>query len=202
MTSRSVATPPLLVVLHGHASSPADAAAFAERIDPDRAFHHVTPVGPLVVDGGLAWFDDSAESVAAAARTVALLLVGLASDQPAPVIAVGYSQGAAALLAALAMADTPPVRLAAAACVSGFLPDTTGWEWQLDRLGDMPILIQHGRDDEVVPSFLATDLVTMLEHAGASVTHDEADAGHEITDPMVAALRSWLATVGVVEVSG
>lgn len=199
VSGRSVATSPLLVVLHGHGSSPAEAAGFAERIDPGRELHHVTPVGTVAVPGGLAWFDEHPASLRSAATTVAALLAGLAEDQRAPVVAVGYSQGAAALLAALLFPDVPPCRAAAVVCVSGFLPDAAEWEWQLDRLAGVPVLVQHGRADTVVPSFLSADLATLLGAAGASVTFDESDASHTPTDEMVATIRSWLGRVTAAE---
>ncbi len=192
--SRSVASP-LLVVFHGHASSPLDAGSLAERIDPDRAFHHVVPVGPVSVSGGRAWFGDQPDSLADATHTVASLLRGLCEDQGGPVFAVGYSQGAAALLAALAAPSTPAASLSGVVCISGFLPEPPEGEWHLDRLKDVPVLLQHGRGDDVVPAFLAADLAAMLSTAGVSVDHHEFDATHAPTDEMAANARVWLASL-------
>ena len=187
--------PPMLVVLHGHASSPADAAEFAEQIDPSREFHHVIPAGPLTVDGGLAWFDDAPESILEAAETVAALLRGLVEDQPASVVAVGYSQGAAALLAALTCPTAAAAPLAGIACVSGFLPDPPLREWALERLRGVEVLVQHGRHDEVVPAFVAGDLVALLEGVKAHVRFDELDIGHQRTPESIAALRDWVVSL-------
>lgn len=149
----------------------------------------------MVVGQDLGWFDDSAESVLAAADTVAALIEGLVEDQPGEVVAVGYSQGAAALLAALTAPRNQRINVAGVACISGFLPDATGTEWDLGRLRGVEVFVQHGRDDDVVPAFMAKDLAALLEEAGASLTYEELHMGHERTPESIASARAWLSAL-------
>jgi predicted esterase len=182
------------VVLHGHASTVLAAAELAADLDPDGRYHHAAPEGPLELDDGTrAWFSDERGSLAAGRSTVRALLEGLVDDTGLEVVVVGYSQGAAVALAAL----TDPWRgrlegLAGLAVLSGFLGDAHGLEQDLSLLAGVPVLIEHGRGDDVVPDFFATDLATSLEQAGAAVRTAWFDMGHERTAASLDAARSWL----------
>jgi predicted esterase len=181
---------PLLVVLHGHDSTPTDAEALAQQIDPDRRFRHVAPEGPLAVPGGgRAWFSDQPGTLAKSRATLAAVFTELAAS--APVVVVGYSQGGAAALATLSSPDGP--RVGAVACVSGYLGEEPGLDHDLGRLVGTSVLVQHGLHDDVVPDFLARDLVTALEAAGVDVVAEWFDMGHERTAESRAALAAWLA---------
>ena len=184
-------------MLHGHASDAAQAATFASELDPAGRFHHVTAAGPIGLgDGTFAWFDDTPGSLARCGSVVRSLLCGLSHDQPAPVVVVGYSQGGAAALAAMveAVADPAP-GIAALAVVSGFLAEDTQVGIDLGRLHGLPVLVQHGEADEVVPAFLAEDLVGALRAAGVDAALDLRPLGHERDAGSVEALRGWLEAV-------
>jgi predicted esterase len=182
------------VVLHGHASTAVAAAELAAELDPDGWFHHAAPDGPLQLeDGTRAWFSDERGSLAAGRSEVRALLEGLVEDTGLDLVVVGYSQGAAVALAAL----TDPWRgrlagLAGLAVLSGFLGDAHGLEQDLSLLAGTPVLIEHGRGDDVVPDFFAADLATSLEDAGAAVRTAWFDMGHERTAASLDAARNWL----------
>ncbi len=182
---------PALVVLHGHDSTPAEAAALANELDPGGLYLHVTPEGPLeTADGRREWFTPAPGTVAATRHALGALFADLAATSPA-VVVVGYSQGGAAGLAALTAPDGP--RVDAVAVVSGYLGDEPRLEHDLGRLAGTSVLIQHGTADEVVPSFLATDLQGSLEAASVLVEAQWFDIGHERSVASVDALRSWVA---------
>jgi predicted esterase len=61
-------------------------------------------------------------------------------------------------------------------------------------------MVQHGRHDDVVPDFFAEDVATALGAAGAQVTTDWRDMGHERTDESVAALAEWIGPLAGSEV--
>jgi phospholipase/carboxylesterase len=185
----AVPDPQLLIVLHGHDSSPEDAGALARQIDPDARFAHVAPEGPYdTVGGGREWFSDTAGSLARTQIVLSSLFAELAAT--GPVVVVGYSQGAAAALATLTSPGAPSVK--AVACVSGYLGEEPGLDHNLGRLAGTTVLVQHGRQDDVVPDFLARDLVTALEAAAVDVTAQWFEMGHERTVESLAALTEWL----------
>ena len=181
---------PLLVVLHGHDSTAEAATELARELDPDGRFHHVAPQGSTrTTTGGYEWFSPEPGTLAAAQAVLGPLLAELSAT--GPVTVVGYSQGGAAALATLTSPDGPTVM--AVACVSGYLGEEPGLDHDLARLAGTPVLIQHGRHDEVVPDFLAADLVAALEAAGIAVRAQWFDMGHERTADSLAALRDWVA---------
>jgi len=180
----------LLVVLHGHDSSPGDAADLARRIDPGGRFAHIAPEAPYEsAGGGREWFSDTAGTLAHTQGALGSLFAELATTSP--LVVVGYSQGAAAALATLTSPGAP--RVSAVACVSGYLGEEPGLDHELGRLVGTAVLVQHGRHDEVVPDFLAHDLVNALEAAGVTVTAQWFEMGHERTVERLAALTEWLA---------
>lgn len=180
----------VLVVLHGHASDAPAAAALAEQLDPRGRWHHVAPEGPIPLSGGgRAWFDDEPDSV----RSTRDLLGGMVVDLAAQggMYLFGRSQGAAAGLVTWCSLDLPAP--SAVVLSSGFLVEPPDIPIDLGRLRDVPVLLQHGRVDEVVPSFFATDLATALESAGAQVDLRLDDGDHGLSSARLAQARDWLA---------
>lgn len=185
-----------LVVLHGHAGSADAAAQLADRIDPSGSWIHVTPNGPIVEpDGSRSWFTtdrDHPDDVSAAGRLVSSLIDAVAVDgniDPRRVAVVGWSQGGAAALAALA--GPASVRVGALVLASTFLAEGET-DYDLGQLATVPVLVQHGSDDEVVPPFFADDLATALRSAGVEVTVARYRVGHARTVEADQDARSWL----------
>lgn len=178
-----------LVVLHGHASDAEVAAGLAERLDPAGRWHHIAPRGPLAVDDGWAWFDDTESSLGVTRQLLGGLLSELAAEGPLRVF--GRSQGAAAALIALSAAGAPEPD--ALVISSGFLPEASDLTIDLTRLDGVRVLVQHGRHDHVVPVFFATDLADVLQMAGAVVEVDLDDGGHPLEDLRIERARAWLA---------
>jgi phospholipase/carboxylesterase len=178
-----------LVVLHGHGSGAADAFALAEGLDPHGSAAHLAPNGPLVLRGGeRAWFHNGdAASIRAGAAVVRDAIV---QAGPGPLI-VGWSQGGAAALAALAT-DGPAPGIAGLVLLGSFLADAPDLDYDLTLLAGVPVLIQHGRHDDVVPAFFAADLAVALADAGALVDHREVPLGHELDAAAIAEVAEWL----------
>lgn len=178
-----------LVVLHGHASDAEVAAGLAERLDPAGRWHHIAPRGPLAVGDGWAWFDDTESSLGVTRQLLGGLLGELTTQGPLRIF--GRSQGAAAALVALSASGTPmPDALVIS---SGFLPEARDLTIDLTRFDGVRVLIQHGRHDDVVPAFFATDLGAVLQTAGAAVEVDLDDGGHGLEDVRLERAREWLA---------
>jgi phospholipase/carboxylesterase len=107
----------------------------------------------------------------------------------------GFSQGAAMALAVALGASSRP-RPAGIVCLSGFLADVDGLEYDWDADADLPVLVQHGRADEVVPVDLGSDTAHILEQHGLEVTWHEYRMGHQTTLESLSDARDWLAGVG------
>jgi phospholipase/carboxylesterase len=78
-------------------------------------------------------------------------------------------------------------------CLSGFLADVDGLDYDWNSASGTPVLLQHGRADEVVPVDLGADTAAVLEHHGVVVTHLEYDMGHQTTLESLTDAREWLA---------
>ncbi len=190
MEATDATSRPTLVVAHGHGSDAATAAALAGGIDPDGRADHVTPEGPVPVDGAhRAWFEGgSAESIRHGAEVLRAALA--ASEAGAPRVVVGWSQGGAAALAALATPGAPTVD--ALVLLGAFLADAPGLDYDLSLLAGTQVLIQHGEHDDVVPSFFAEDLATTLRAVGVTVELQLVPLGHELDRAAVAAVATWV----------
>ena len=188
----------LFLYLHGHGSSPAEVDGVITVVDPERNYIAVTPEGPLAVSvTGRAWFDDGvrgtdAASLERAVEWVSGVLVGTTTDlavELSHVVLGGYSQGAATALAVAASLSAP---LGGLLLQSPFVPEGAGVELELDKVPPMPVLVQHGTDDEVVPTFFAEHVSAGLAAAGCSVELQPFAAGHDRTPEMLEAARVWL----------
>ena len=102
----------------------------------------------------------------------------------------GYSQGAAA---ALYCALTRPDGLAAAAGMSGYLPQDAWLTEHADARGfRLPYFLAHGRRDAVVPHRYGTASRDWLRARGAAVEWFEDDFAHEVRADGLAALAAFL----------
>lgn len=203
----------ILVGLHGYDSSAKVAEEMLDEIDPTRSVRHVSPSGPIRLDGGLrAWFDPTsadagsepdasarlstkppAGSLLAAAHQISELIRAMSHDagiETAEFSVIGWSQGAATAMAALAVADAPAVgRLV---IWGGFLVDSPGVAYQLAQLRSTKVLVIHGADDDVVPSFFAQDLYNSLVDSGVDAEFRIVQSGHHRTPEADAIVRDWL----------
>lgn len=188
-----------LVYLHGHGSSP-------ELVHPWFRQHHddgwlrVCPAAQVPVDDGASWYGSGPrgvdraqldESVARVCATTEAAMDEVGATW-SDVVVGGFSQGASVALAVaihLGRERAPGGLLLQA----GFLPELWDDELDLSLVGAAEVLIQHGRDDEVVPPFLAEDLAGPLRAAGSVVTVELLPGGHTLSPAMLDGARAWLA---------
>lgn len=196
-----------VIWLHGLGASGHDfeeVVPLLQRPDLRFVFPHA-PFRPVTVNGGYvmrSWYDirhldfealdreDEADIRAATAWIEALIAAEVARGVPARRIAlVGFSQGAAL---ALHTALRHPARLAGLAVLSGYRirPHADG-EWHPAN-ADLPVLVHHGRLDDVVPPEAGARVAHVLSAAGHPVRHATFPMGHALCDPQIAALAAWL----------
>lgn len=195
--------PPLLVMLHGVGSNERALFSFASAFDP--RFQIVSPRGPLVRGpDSFAWFVAeptpqgfriiAPEQLAASRDAIAGFLAEAAAAydaDPTRVYLLGFSQGA---IMSLTTALTMPERLTGVVAIAGRIPpEVEPWIVPPERTAGLPLLLEHGRLDLVLPISWAERARPILEHQRIALDYREYDAPHSITPAMRDDAAAWLA---------
>ena len=133
-------------------------------------------------------------SAATGLGALAATIAGVADEagvDPAHVVVLGYSQGAAAALA-LAFAVGGLRAGAAVVGIAGWLADLPGLRWDLARRHTRELLV-HGSDDDVVPVVAGRSAARALRRHDVDVTFVERPGGHALTTDLLEPVRTWLA---------
>ncbi|PLZ85781.1 serine esterase [Fischerella thermalis CCMEE 5194] len=191
----------LIVALHGWGANAEDLASLAPFLNlpdyqflfPNAPFPH--PYSPM----GRAWYDLSAENMykglAESRQLLTDWLLSLESSTGVPLsrtVLSGFSQGGAMTL------DVGlKLPLAGLVVMSGYLhpgavPDATS-----TTTASPPVLIMHGRYDQVVPLRAALKAKETLESLEVAVQYYEFDMGHEIQLPMLELIRNFVVNTQV-----
>lgn len=198
----------VLVYLHGHGSSPAMLHPFF-RQHHDDGWVRLCPQGPLPTDGGWSWFDSGPRGVDRAgldrSTSQVRTLVDAAIDEIGAdwshVVLAGFSQGAATAMALAAeLGAAPGPRLAGLLVQAGFVPEIPHAEVDVGAVRAGAVLVQHGATDEVVPTFVASDLGALIGSTateGGTVEVQVLPGGHTLTSDMLDAARTWLSGLAV-----
>jgi phospholipase/carboxylesterase len=197
-----------VVLLHGWGAPGDDLVALAdELVRPGTRFF--VPEGPLVeIGGGRAWWHlDEARpphawdeqlpdghrphpQVADARRRVLALIEQIRTRfQPGQLALAGFSQGGMLALDVALAARTPVDRVAV---LSGVLLADSLPALLADGSPRPPVLISHGRQDQVLRFGGGERASQILERRGFPVTWLPFTGGHEIPTPVMEALRSFL----------
>jgi phospholipase/carboxylesterase len=105
-------------------------------------------------------------------------------------IAFGFSQGG---VMAYTLALDEPKRFAALVAISSWLPsELIERQPAAPRREGLPVLIQHGSQDELIEVDRARKSVETLRGLHIPVTYREYDIGHEISPRSLADLSGWL----------
>lgn len=103
----------------------------------------------------------------------------------------GFSQGAMLALDVALHLDKAP---AALLLMSGTLLAEPVWQPRFARLAGVPVLMSHGRHDQLLPFAAAETLRDRLQAAGAKVEWVQFVGGHEIPPIVVDAATTFLRT--------
>ncbi|MBY6064188.1 carboxylesterase [Pseudidiomarina sediminum] len=156
----------------------------------------------VTINGGMrmpAWYDilsatlereiDTAQLRASAAAISALIEReqerGIA---PEHIFLAGFSQGGAV---AYEVALSYPQRLGGLLALSTYLA-TQDSVALAPANRDLPILIQHGSQDPIVPEALGQRAATWLTDAGYKVTYQSFAMQHQVCGEQVQAINAWL----------
>ena len=182
--------PPLLL-LHGTGGDESDLLPLGRLVAPGATL--LSPRGKVLENGMPRFFRRLAEGVfdEADVRRRAVELTDFVEEARqayglAAPVALGFSNGANIAAAVLLLR---PEALAGAALLRAMVPLRSP---PAADLGRRPVLVLSGAMDPIVPAENSARLASMLESAGASVTHRTLPAGHGLSQADVTLTRQWL----------
>jgi phospholipase/carboxylesterase len=209
----SLATAQLTVVLlHGFGAAGDDLVSLAEEIAAPAGTRFVFPAAPLALPGmygdARAWWmldlarieralaghvEDRSEEIPdglSAARDEIDALVGeLVRGGARRLVLGGFSQGAMLALDTALHSQHP---IAGLALMSATRINGAAWRTRLARVRELPVLLSHGKRDQLLPFAVAVSLRDELRAAGADVDWIEFDGGHEIPPSVLGGLGRLL----------
>lgn len=181
-----------LLLLHGTGADERDLLPLGRSLAPGKP--RLSPLGKVRERGMPRWFarhdegvfDEASIRERAAELAAFLPEAARAHDLPDRFVAVGFSNGANIAASLLLL---HPEALRGAVLLRAMTPLEPD---ELPDLAGVPVYIASGAHDELVPRGDAENLASLLEEAGADVTHRFAEAGHQLARDEVAAVREWL----------
>ncbi len=195
----------LLLLVHGYGADERDLGGLLPHLDPEGRFCAVMPRGPQAAAGtpGFAWYSWSPQGdfdpVAFGESLDALddLLDEACEEQGferSQALVAGFSQGAG-MMVALALRSTDRPRPIGVLAMSPALPGLDVFEPDWEAAADVPILIQHGDEDPLVPVARARQLARALEGHGVPVVYSEYPMGHQVALESIQHGRAWIDAV-------
>ena len=182
----------LVVCLHGFGGNSQQLAPFAPVVNlPEYQF--LFPDAPYpspYQTGGRMWYNlrgQDSQGLVASRQQLTDWLKSLESTTGVPLsrtILSGFSQGGA-----MALDVGLNLPLAGLVCLSGYLhskPEQTA------RKSFPPVLIVHGRQDQIVPLSAAQNARNNLTASGVAVKYQEFDIGHTIIPEVLFLMRSFV----------
>ena len=194
---------PTIIVLHGWGASAHDLIGLAPYLAGGR-FQMICPQGDVTVPLGAAaegygWFpltgggqlfDEPAINRADAIREFVAGVEQRYAVNPRKLVMAGFSQGGAM---AYLLALSAPERFAGLIAMSSWLPPQLAASLPPnDARRQLPTLVQHGDQDEVIAVSRARQSVETLRGLGVPLTYREYTMGHEINAASLADLSTWL----------
>lgn len=182
-----------LLLLHGTGGDEDDMLPLGRRIDPDAAL--LSPRGKVLENGAPRFFRRFSEGVfdeedvVRRARELAQFIDNAVAEYQIDtheLIAIGYSNGANVAAAMLLLGVA---KFSGAILLRAMMPLTSP---DVPRLDEKRVLISVGRADEIVPAAEGQRLADVLRWAGADVTLETQNAGHNLVFSDVTAARHWL----------
>ncbi|HLW69337.1 MAG TPA: alpha/beta fold hydrolase [Candidatus Binataceae bacterium] len=193
---------PTILAMHGWGSNALDLHGIAPFISDGR-FLAICPQGRHNVEigaiNGFGWYETrpgakpDTEKVDAAVDELRDFINEACGRYPierSKIVLVGFSQGG---MIAYNLAMRWPDKFAALVGISTAFPDFLFERaTKRDAIAKLPIMVQHGRADEMLEMSRARKSVELLRELGAAVTFREYDCGHEVCADGVRDLSAFL----------
>jgi thioredoxin len=193
----------ILLLVHGYGADEQDLAGLLPYLDPEGHFLTVLPRGPVAAPPGYSWYDIGA--VGAGHLTDATFLSSLQELDDlldaacaehglarADAVVAGFSQGGG-LAVALGLGRSDRPHPAAVLAMSTYLPDVEGLDYDWDAAAAIPVLVQHGTEDPLIPVERGGRMLaaTLADH-GVPTTYTEYPMGHAVALESVQEAAGWL----------
>lgn len=192
---------PTILALHGWGANALDLLGLAPYLAGGRFLvlcpqgSVTVPLGPMV---GYGWFPlalggpPDVAAFTAAVDDVSRFLDAAARQYPIDAgkrVVLGFSQGGAL---AYALALREPARFSGIVALSTWLPEALVQMLPAAGHDQLPTLVHHGTQDELVPVERGRESVENLRRLRVPVTYREFDMGHEINAASLTHLSGWL----------
>jgi phospholipase/carboxylesterase len=200
-----------IIWLHGLG---ADASDFLPIIDElslpcgTRFVFPNAPLRPITINGGMVmrgWYDIAGfgasakadvagltQSVATVRRLIQRELErGVACER---IVLAGFSQGGAVVLHAGLTADST---LGGIVGLSTYLPAPELLQSASRVASDIPVMLAHGTNDQVIPISIAEQSAEAIRASGVSVDWSTYPMGHEVSLEEIQTISAWLTRFGV-----
>jgi thioredoxin 1 len=193
----------VLLLAHGYGADERDLGGLLGYLDPDGIFATVMPRAPLAAPGapGFSWYDMSAPPSADAFGEILDVLDETLDDAcsqygfpRSEAIAGGFSQGAGLALA-LALRPGEAPHPAGALAMSPFLPALDGLDLDDAAVSSIPVLVQHGTHDQMIPVKQSRTLARALRAAGVPTVFREYPMEHQVALESLQDAHAWMASV-------
>jgi thioredoxin len=196
----------ILLLVHGYGADERDLGGILPYLDPEGHFLTVLPRGPVAAPPGFAWYDIGGLTGAHTSDATFLssleeldgLLDAVTAERGkdrADAVVAGFSQGGG-LAVALGLRRSDRVHPAAVLAMSSYLPDVEGVEYDWDAARDIPVLVQHGTDDPLIPVDQGgRALAAALVDQGVPTVYGEYPMGHAVALESLEQAKRWLDAV-------
>lgn len=193
--------PPLLLLLHGVGSDEQDLFGLTD--DINEQYIVVSARAPFPYPfGGNSWFEidlseenffvneNQLQASLAKIQTFLTEIIERYHADPQQVYIGGFSQGG---FMALFTALTVPQRIAGVIAMSSRLaPDLEHYFAPADQFNGKPVLMVHGRQDDVIPIIWARRTRDILLNLPVVLEYHEFDMKHEVTGASLDVVLKWL----------
>ena len=194
----------LLLMVHGYGADERDLGALLSYLDPEGLFATVLPRGPQPVAGsqGFSWYDFADPDSIAAGYTDSLNALDDLLDEQctalgftrSDAIVAGFSQGAGLVLG-LALRRGDRARPAGVIAMSPAVPSFDLLDLDPNAAGTVPVLVQHGTQDPMIPVKAARGVARQLQQRRVPVSYGEFAMQHNVTLDSLRAAAAWIAQV-------
>jgi thioredoxin 1 len=186
----------LLLLVHGYGADERDLGGILPYLDAEGQFAVVLPRGPLPAAGtpGFMWYEfgDAGDGLHAAAAELDALVeeqcATLELDRSQAIFG-GFSQGGGLALALGMHSDN-----AKPAGVLAMSPASAPPEIDEDAR-EVPVLVQHGTNDPLIPVQRSRDLARALRERGVPTVYREYPMEHNVAVESLRDAREWLTSV-------
>jgi len=191
---------PLVLLMHGRGADANDLADLAPMLDLPGGARFVFPNAPTPFEAapgmtfGFTWFDGWPARGASLPESRALLLelidelVRRYPTPPGKLIVSGFSQGG---LMAIDVGYRTAQPLAGIVVMSGAIAEADAPDFEARK--DLPVLIIHGTEDDMIPLLAARRARRLLEQHGIEPEYHELPMGHQVTPESMEIVRNFMA---------